>query len=511
MFSYEALAQGLLQNEDFKTEAELISAGGTKAQLLNDTKIYVTGVAKTLDDAIADGDISGSDVTTKGDLQTFSTVSDRLPVGDDGSFLVADSNETTGLKWDGAIAAALGQSTTTASYSPTLVGFGTISGGSFHWARVGDMYVVWGKFTSGTASATEAQIPLPNGAEVKSGFGSNKLVGTFQRDGTTTLNHYTMLATAGDTFLNIGLRSSGSGTGLTPSDANAIVGAGAVSSFFATVPIEGLESTTQAAIENQTLCQVFAIDNDGEVITQDTEDIPFKTELTDNCGLWDNSGNTGSNTADAFVPSRDGTYAITGSVFGGASVNGYHIHENGTLHYRCGINDTNGGTTSLACNVPMTAGNTYTFRVTTNNITLVSSSIIHYISIVEMPSVAYLVSLLDSSNIVDGVSTPSSGTGKARICSFQVDSSDECSNVIGGCISDCETSGTGATDITFNTSYWAGANDYHCATVGAGSQALVTYNSGTKSATNYSIVTRRADTNALNDTTSAFICHGTAP
>ena len=52
---------GRLQNEDFKTEAELISAGGAKAQLLNDTKIYVTGnsINKTLDDAIVDGDIGG--------------------------------------------------------------------------------------------------------------------------------------------------------------------------------------------------------------------------------------------------------------------------------------------------------------------------------------------------------------------------------------------------------------------------------------------------------------------
>lgn len=52
---------GKLQNEDFKTETELVSAGGSKDQLLNDTKIYVTGngINKTLDDAIADGDLGG--------------------------------------------------------------------------------------------------------------------------------------------------------------------------------------------------------------------------------------------------------------------------------------------------------------------------------------------------------------------------------------------------------------------------------------------------------------------
>lgn len=49
----------LLQNEDFKTEAQITGAGGTASQLLNDTKVYITGnsINKTLDDAIIDGDI----------------------------------------------------------------------------------------------------------------------------------------------------------------------------------------------------------------------------------------------------------------------------------------------------------------------------------------------------------------------------------------------------------------------------------------------------------------------
>ena len=40
-----------------------------------------------------------SPLTTKGDLWTYSTVDARLPVGADGRVLVADSGETTGLKW----------------------------------------------------------------------------------------------------------------------------------------------------------------------------------------------------------------------------------------------------------------------------------------------------------------------------------------------------------------------------------------------------------------------------
>jgi len=40
-----------------------------------------------------------SPLTTKGDLYTYSTVNDRLPIGTDGQVLVADSSASTGLSW----------------------------------------------------------------------------------------------------------------------------------------------------------------------------------------------------------------------------------------------------------------------------------------------------------------------------------------------------------------------------------------------------------------------------
>ena len=52
---------GKLQDADHKTLAELISAGGSASGLLNDTKIYLTGLSlnKQLSQAIIDGDLSG--------------------------------------------------------------------------------------------------------------------------------------------------------------------------------------------------------------------------------------------------------------------------------------------------------------------------------------------------------------------------------------------------------------------------------------------------------------------
>lgn len=42
---------------------------------------------------------ASSPLTTKGDVYTYSTADDRLPVGGDGEVLTADSGEPTGLKW----------------------------------------------------------------------------------------------------------------------------------------------------------------------------------------------------------------------------------------------------------------------------------------------------------------------------------------------------------------------------------------------------------------------------
>jgi len=43
---------------------------------------------------------SGSPLTTKGDLYTYSTTNTRLPIGINGQVLIADDAEDTGMKWD---------------------------------------------------------------------------------------------------------------------------------------------------------------------------------------------------------------------------------------------------------------------------------------------------------------------------------------------------------------------------------------------------------------------------
>jgi hypothetical protein len=73
----------------------------------------------------------GSPLTTKGDLYTFSTVDARLGVGANGTTLVADSAEATGLKWAAASSGAVAQVKSTAkfdTFSMSLAGYTDVTG-----------------------------------------------------------------------------------------------------------------------------------------------------------------------------------------------------------------------------------------------------------------------------------------------------------------------------------------------------------------------------------------------
>ena len=65
----------------------------------------------------ADAADNTSPLTTKGDLYTFSTTNDRLPVGTNNQTLVADSSQATGLKWATPASSSLNSGTTVVATS----------------------------------------------------------------------------------------------------------------------------------------------------------------------------------------------------------------------------------------------------------------------------------------------------------------------------------------------------------------------------------------------------------
>lgn len=113
------------------------SSGRNKAYFKSDDKLY------KLTSAGVESEVGSSSLTTKGDIQTYSTVAARLPVGTNGQRLVAASGETTGLAW---------QSTT--------LGFAQVTASQGSISSIADL-------TSLTATVT-----VPAGARIKiTGFG----------------------------------------------------------------------------------------------------------------------------------------------------------------------------------------------------------------------------------------------------------------------------------------------------------------------------------------------------
>jgi len=168
-------------------------------------------------------------------------------------------------------------------------------------------------------------------------------------------------------------------------------------------------------IKTTELCQVEAYSNDGEAISADTEDIPFKTVDAgkDPCSLWSNVGNTGNNTKDAFTARMDGYIILNAYVSSGTGIAPFYtIYKNGIFaNINCGYNGSNAFTT-MTCLVPVSTGDIVTLR-NTQNITLIAS-VNHKITITELPDIAGIVKNLNEG----GGFLQAPNTGNIKTCYY---------------------------------------------------------------------------------------------
>lgn len=131
-----------------------------------------------------------------------------------------------------------------APYTPTFTGFGTPTGVEFEYRQVGGNYEIRGKFTSGTSTATEARVSLPNSATSAgtSVIPSIAVVG-YGNYNVSTSNQLNILIEPSVQYITFAQQGSGS-NGLTKLTGSTLLSSGNAISFFASVPISGLTANT---------------------------------------------------------------------------------------------------------------------------------------------------------------------------------------------------------------------------------------------------------------------------
>lgn len=126
------------------------------------------------------------------------------------------------------------------SYTPIFTGFGTAANITFNWRQVGANIEIQGRFDTGTVTATEARISLPGNYSVKTG----EVLGIRGQAGTSagTNNDFSVIAEGGQSYLKFAQYNIGAtGPVYEPVDGTNFPSS-APTSFFASVPIEGLST-----------------------------------------------------------------------------------------------------------------------------------------------------------------------------------------------------------------------------------------------------------------------------
>ena len=159
------------------------------------------------------------------------------------------------------------------------------------------------------------------------------------------------------------------------------------------VPIAGWSSNSVSSEDlggREVVVEAYGNSGGTDVITANTEDIPFNTSSIDTTASWSNAGNTGSNAADAFTAPETGYYLVTGTVRHSGSTIGTTIgaYVDGTLNKQIGYVPNTGTThyvVPFSGTVRLNKGEVLTLR-TDNTLTLVNSSTVHTIHIQKLAS-----------------------------------------------------------------------------------------------------------------------------
>lgn len=128
-------------------------------------------------------------------------------------------------------------------YTPTFQGFGSPTNVSFRYRIVGSNYEIDGKMTTGTVSAVEARISLPNGVVTPNfGTGTRAVTGSLLIYGNSGAVVRFPLVEPNVNYITLGEQSSTT-AGLTKMTGT-LVGSSLNIAFTASVPVQGLQNKT---------------------------------------------------------------------------------------------------------------------------------------------------------------------------------------------------------------------------------------------------------------------------
>lgn len=251
-FSYDFVIKGQDVNKknkiqfDFKTDEDAAFAQG-------DIKVFIYDVTNAQLITPVDTDIPRGQNIFQTSWVSTDSLSYRL------IFHIASTNASAYdifiddvIVGPGAVSqgAALGGWT---AYAPTTQGFGTLASSNFQWRRTGDSIEIMGDLTAGTSTGDEAQIGLPNNLTVLLDASDTVVVGQWLRDATLSDRHV-VLATSGDSFLNIGRQlTAGSENPSDPKTGAQSLPSGQRASFSVRVPV--------AQYQGQGIVPMLAEDN----------------------------------------------------------------------------------------------------------------------------------------------------------------------------------------------------------------------------------------------------------
>lgn len=183
------------------------------------------------------------------------------------------------------------------AYTPTFTGFGTVTNVSFKSMRMGERLKVWGSFTTGTTTATQAQITLGyNGSNANVTVDSSKLPGVasvigtagYNSASTTYFGSYVLSPITNVTYVNLSQQLSGT-SDLSAANGSAFASTTNMSVEFE-VPIVSWSSNTVMSADTDTR-QVLATlgGNPNNTITGSFSKMTWASSPIgkDSHGAWD--------------------------------------------------------------------------------------------------------------------------------------------------------------------------------------------------------------------------------